>query len=378
MRRTIFPRISHSASFLLVNILLVVALLILCDNSANAAFIWTSPCRYRILLSTNPVQPLSNSPVAIDMDFPQLLANMGSTETFDENTIEIVTYNSAASPKVYDASRSGYEKYLLPWRVSKYYGISRVTLSFPLISNTQKDYAVYFDTKESGIGKPDRPRGIVGDGDFFSEEYERREIGAGHMDTFCDFDGDGDQDLFKVTLEPYIYCYENIGSGGFEEKGKMTSNGVILTLPNNGEGRSWPALRFNDRDGDGDQDLFASFSDGSDMGFVVRFKNTTTPGGLITFTRVSDANNGRLLTVTGKSLVNPWFTSIAIVDWDGDGKLDVLSTPASYLEFNRNTGTGKDIANIELPGPKLWSSRLLSLLRLVRIFTLSRRTGAMA
>ncbi|MHC4675912.1 MAG: hypothetical protein ACYTBZ_25765, partial [Planctomycetota bacterium] len=31
---------------------------------------------------------------------------------------------------IFDTSRTGYEQYLLPWRIQKYYGIDTVSLSF--------------------------------------------------------------------------------------------------------------------------------------------------------------------------------------------------------------------------------------------------------
>ena len=239
----------------------------------------------------------------------------------------------------------------MPHRLDEYYGTSKSDLSFVMPDHTCTRFAVYFDTVESGLGNPQRYAGMVGDGDdFFREGYKRREATAGHMSDFCDFDGDGDLDLFRVTVEPFIYSYENVGGNRMVYRGKMWSGSgpMVLSTSPAWSNRCWPMLEFNDYDEDGDQDLFASFAAGPDSKHVVRYENVTTTGGELTFQRVADANNGRLLTVTGQGLGAPWFGAITVVDWDGDGKKDVLSAPDDILEFNKNIGPTGSMTNIQL------------------------------
>ena len=127
-----------------------------------------------------------------------------------------------------------------------------------LPDETCTDVAVYFDTIESGVGSPQRYRGLVGDGDFISQEYGRRSLGANHFDTFCNFDGDGDLDLFTGGVEPFIYCHENTGENRLVYRGRITSADKLLSLPkNDGNNRSWVLPHFYDWDGDGDQDFFS-------------------------------------------------------------------------------------------------------------------------
>ena len=306
---------------------------------------WRSPNKYRLLLRINPRRaPRSNSPVSADIDFVKALSDMGISATFDEHTIEVVAYDSPSSPKVFDTSRDGYERYLLPWRLQKYYGVSKVTLSFVMPDETCTIYAVYFDTAESGLGRPQRYRGLVGDGDFFIQCHERREIGACHFDTFCDLDGDGDLDLFKGGVEPFIYCYENAGDNRFIDRGRLTSGGKLFTLPkNHGNNRSWVVPHFYDWDGDGDQDIFGGFMDGPYRGKIVLFENTTMRGGQLTF-----VNRGPMKTVTGTPLAGGkqaggWFPSITfVVDFDGnrDGRTDVLVGSNNHCYLYRNLGPG--------------------------------------
>ena len=306
---------------------------------------WKSQNHCRVLLTVDSRgRKRCKSPASVNLDFPEALEDMGASGAFDEDTIEVVAYDSSGRPGVYDGSRPGHEKHLLPWRIEKYFGVNYVTLSFVVPDETCTRYAVYFDTKESGLGKPLRYRGLVGDGDWFSEGYKRREIGASHMCCFCDFDGDGDLDLFKVSNEPFIYCYENAGDNRFVYRGKLTSAGSVFRLPMGEKThRSWPTITFADWDGDGDQDLFVSFCDGPEYGYVVLFENVTEPGGQLTF-----ANRGRILTESGKPIGDDWFAAVTVVDWDGDGKRDLIVTRDNHIEFLRNTGADDDCSNIRL------------------------------
>lgn len=314
---------------------------------------WTSPNRYRVLLKVDPWHVVrSNSPASVDLDFPSALAGLGETGTFDQDTIEVVAYDRDGKPVAYDVSRPEDERPHLPWRLEPYYGTRRATLHFVLPSHAPRNYAVYFDSVQSSRGKPTRYPGLVGDGDWFMQGCGRREIAASHMDCFCDFDGDGDLDLFKVTVEPFIYCYENVGGNRFADRGRLTSGGDVFVLPHSGFNRSWPVITFDDWDGDGDQDLFVSLNDGPEAGQVLRYENATAPGGPLTL-----VDRGRLLTASGRRLGSGWFAAVTVVDWDGDGNKDVLVSRTDEdagvqvddrLEFCRNIGSERNLQRIAL------------------------------
>ena len=117
--------------------------------------------------------------------------------------------------------------------------------------------------------------GLVGDGDLFREGYKRREIGASHFDGFADLDGDGDLDYFKGGVEPYVYCYENVGGNRFVDRGRLTNEGKLFALPAGQDGAELGDVKFFDWDGDGDLDFFPSFAVGYSRGNTVAIPGST-------------------------------------------------------------------------------------------------------
>jgi len=327
---------------------------LLCTGLAMGQPAWTSPNRYHLDLQVNPRGVTrSHSPASVNIDFVQTMANRGIKGTFDEHSIEVVAYNDSGKMVIYDPSRAGYEQYLLPWRIQKYYGIDEVTLSFVLPSHAYTRYRVFFDTVESGHGKPQRYHGLVGNGDFFSQGYGRREIGPSKFGTMCDFDGDGDLDLFEGGIEPFVYCHESLytqtGQHRYVNRGRLASNGELFVFPRSKDNRGWMAVSMYDWDGDGDQDLFPSFSDGPDIGHIVFYRNTTDQaGGRLTFERVGQwhTDPGSSATsepIGGVEMAKNWFPTPTFVkdfDGDGDGLTDVLVAKKGGLYLHRNLGPG--------------------------------------
>ena len=93
-------------------------------SAAEAVPQWTSPDHYRVLLTVNPRGVTrKNSPASVDIDLVQALASLGAPRAFDESTVEVIAYDTSGAPKLFDASRTGDERYLLPWRAQRYHGI---------------------------------------------------------------------------------------------------------------------------------------------------------------------------------------------------------------------------------------------------------------
>jgi hypothetical protein len=344
---------------------LLPALLLLADVrvACSATLPWNSPDRYRILLTVDPrgVTPRSHSPTApLRINFQAKLTSLGDPGLFDEHTIEVISYDAAGNPRVYDPARTGYEQYLVPWRIDPYYRLDEVDLVFVMPDQNCLQYAVYFDTAASGHGRPDRYPGIVGDGDFFRQQSGRREIGPSMFGDLCDFDGDGDLDLFEGGCEPFIYCYENlynqVGEQRLVPRGRLTSDGQVL-MPSMaaGSNRAWMTVTLYDWDGDGDQDLFPTFMDGPDMGYVVFFRNDSPGGGPPRFNRVD-----RMYTVGGQALGSGngggFFPAPTFVrDWDGTGDnlTDILVTQSGFLYLYRNLSPGGSTGFLLADGVKL-------------------------
>jgi hypothetical protein len=311
-----------------------VALLFLslgCHSQATAAGPdWTSGNRYRILLTVDSRgQQRSNSPARVQIDFAAALAARGAAGEFDPATIEVMACDASGDPRVFDESRPGGERYLLPFRLDTDYRQTRSMLNFALPDHQSTRYVVYFDTRESGRGRPERYPGLIGDGDFFTDGYARREINACGYDAWCDLDQDGDLDIVKGGTEPFLYVYENVGASRFTPRGRLTSGGQLLTLPHDGLNRSWNSIAMHDWDRDGDPDLFVHSPTGPHAGHLLRFENIAGPGGPPQY-----VNRGPLLTASGKSLAGV----VRFADFDGDGDTDLIGGRDTLIVLYTNTG----------------------------------------
>ena len=294
------------------------------------------------------------------INFQAKLASLGESGVFDEHTIEVIAYDAAGNPRVYDASRTGYEQYLLPWRIDKYYRLDEVDLVFVMPDHNRLQYAVYFDTVDSGHGRPDRYPGIVGDGDFFRQQSGRREIGPSMFGDLCDFDGDGDLDLFEGGAEPFIYCYENlydqVGEQRLVPRGRLTSDGQVL-MPSRtaGSNRAWMTVRSTT--GTATATRICSPPSWTDRTSATSlfFRNDSLAGGPPKFTRVD-----RMYTISGQAVGGgsgaAFFpTPTFVKDWDGTGDnlTDILVAQGGSLYLYRNLGPGGSTGFLLADGVKL-------------------------
>ena len=279
-----------------------------CGEPAQTDPGWRGPNGLRILLTVDARgRPRSHSPAFVEIDFQQLLREQGARGTFDEHSVEIVAGSGLS--------------HCVPHRIDRLFGASKVAVHFIVPDQTCTNIAVYFDTIESRRGQPRRYAGLIGDGDKFMESFHRREIAASHFDQFVDFDGDGDLDLFKGGVEPFVYCFENVGGNRLVDRGRLASGGQLFKLPCSRSNRSWLTVAFFDIDGDGDQDFFPSFGDGPDAGKFIFYRNITREsGGVLTFARVGPLQTIAGVPLAGGAQAGGWFPSLTFVrDWDGDG-----------------------------------------------------------
>jgi hypothetical protein len=299
---------------------------------------WTSDCRVRILLSVDGgARKRSRSPARVEIDFQEALRTAGVSGRFDESTVSVV-------PLPVDAGAATPSR--VPHRIDRLLGSSRAALSLVVPDERHARFAVYLDTVESGRGDPRRYTGLVGDGDYFREEHGRREVGPSHFDQLVDFDQDGDLDLFRGGVEPFVECLENTGGNRLERRGRLASDGEAFRLPASEDGRSWMTVAFLDVDGDGDQDFFPSFNDGPDRGRFVFWRNVTRErGGRLAFERAGPLVTESGAPVAGGAQAGGWFPSIVFArGWEGeaDGPVDALVGSANRCWLYRGLAAVAD------------------------------------
>ncbi len=152
-------------------------------------------------------------------------------------------------------------------------------------------------------------------GDENQKNYIVETLGTGVA--FLDFDNDGLLDIFAVTAsklkgvapgtEPVNHLYRNKGNGTFEDVGKKSG----LAKAGWGQG-----VCAGDIDNDGFVDLYVTY-----WGKDVMYRNR---------------GDGTFEEVTPPEIGIRWGTGCAFVDYDRDGKLDLMV--ANYLDFDlKNT-----------------------------------------
>ncbi len=299
----------------------------------------------------------------MELDFQRVLTEHKSGDKFDEHTVKVVALAQNLSSR-----NKPLNPVDVPHRIDKLFGSTKVTLNFVMLDDRHTNYAVYFDSVKSGHGTPRHYPGLLGDGDRFREGgYTQRDIGVCHFDCLGDLDGDGDLDFFKGGVEPFVYCYENVGGYRFAEAGRLSSEGKPFHLPCSTDNRSWVTLSFYDIDNDSDLDFFPSFGDGPDAGRIICYRNTTREhGGQLTFTRTSVLATMSGTPLAGGAQTGGRFPTITFVrDWDGDGNgPDALVGSNHRCWLYRFSGTNSDGSPrfaepgaIETPGPQLSNPR---------------------
>lgn len=274
----------------------------------------------------------SHSVASIEIDFDALLRAQGRQGTLDASTLEVTALDETGEPRVFDPTAPPEDRPRVPWRVRRAFPGGPDQLSFVMKDQTYTRFRVRFDSEGAAPRPAPRYRGLVGDGDLFMLGHGRREVSASGYDAFVDLDGDGDLDLLQGGTDSTLRYLEHVGGNRFVERGLLASDGAVLELPRDSGNRSWVSVGAGDIDGDGDQDLLLHLGSGPRAGEVAVYENVSDLPKRFRF-----ADRGPLTTASGRRVLGP----VTVVDWDGDGRLDVLSAEGVRVVFYRNRGPGR-------------------------------------
>jgi len=161
-----------------------------------------------------------------------------------------------------------------------------------------------------------------------------------------DFNNDGKLDLIAGDTEGNVTLFLNVGTAQNPElaKGvKIEADGKPIRVGSHNLADRYSKIHMADWDGDGRRDLLVGHSN-----TIVMYKNVG---------RASEPRFAAPVQVAIPGTV-PTRPSPYVVDWDGDGKKDLLvGCESAEVLFYRNTGTDKKprLANgqkLELRAPK--------------------------
>ncbi|SDK18862.1 VCBS repeat-containing protein, partial [Bradyrhizobium sp. Rc2d] len=170
--------------------------------------------------------------------------------------------------------------------------------------------------------------------------FNGRDVGSHADPTFVDLDGDGDLDAVVGEFGARLLYYKNTGTATapfFEFQNDFSNPFFGITV--GGVGSHYAAPVFADLDGDGDKDAVVGAQDGT----LFYFKNTGTASAPAFSAQVGVNNPFNGITVGFDNYSNP-----AVLDVDGDGKLDVVVGERNgTLHYLKNVGTSATPAFVE-------------------------------
>ena len=199
---------------------------------------------------------------------------------------------------------------------------------------------------------------------FFRQKRDRMKFGILNTPCVCDLDGDGDQDIVAGNSAGYVAFIENVSGSNvpmpkWEVPRLIEADGAPIRLMAGYNGsvqgpceRKWgyTCLSVADWDGDGLLDIMLN----SIRGEIVWCRNVGTktkmafsppePVSVEWDGAQPEMKYGWLRPNGSKNLLTQWRTTPCMIDWDGDGLMDlVVSDTEGYLAFFRRSKKGEKL-----------------------------------
>ena len=205
-----------------------------------------------------------------------------------------------------------------------------------LVENMSTGGRTMFQTARHILLTDGKPM-YVGRWQFIQDADPERPFGQAKP-ALIDWDGDGDFDIVAGNNSNRIAYFENVGT-----RRKPRYAPMEKLLHDGGEHFSFRAQPAPvDWNGDGLPDLVAGSSsgrdrnDGKDIAVSLYLRYRSPDGSL----KLKAAQPFRLADGTELRTPIPYHHGFEVVDWDGDGKLDLFSNERSQVVLYRNTGHG--------------------------------------
>ncbi len=314
---------------------------------------WVSKCSYRInVLAANQAKPWTESPAWVFLDFPQILQRLNVSGAVDLKTIRVVEFDPlSGEPVVFDRSQTDERGYFQPYVLDASFEWSQSgKASWIKRGSCPRSYSIYFDARPVYDGPYPAEQPLVGNGDRLrigrKGDVGRLSVGIWGEFDVADLDQDGDPDLWvnsgtmtatDTDLQLGHYYFENLGRIGIGGEYVFAPGRLVKNCYGNAgfgplTGSSSPFFVDIDRDGSLDLLYVGKYcAEWWRLGWEGK-RPVIVEWHMLDFGQTFDAG-------TSPSSSVAWNLPMATyVDWDGDGKRELIG--AQYIYHN----IGSDIA----------------------------------
>ena len=196
---------------------------------------------------------------------------------------------------------------------------------------------------------------------FFRQKRDKMKFGILNTPFVCDLDGDGDQDIVTGNSAGYVAFVENLSGANaatprWEAPRLLEADGAPIRLMAGYNGSvqgpceskwGYSCLSVADWDGDGKLDIMLNSTRGEvvwcrTIGEKTAFAFAPPEPVAVEWEGVQpEMKYGWLRPNGSKNLLTQWRTTPYMIDWDGDGLVDlVMSDVEGYLSFFRRAERG--------------------------------------